>query len=158
MGIQVVGNIALHARPGFEGLELRLWLRHVAVEVIEISQRLRFEACICVGWVVALVVLDVDEYAVFLCCGKEGLMMLERLDCGFCDQDVDLAFDGVESDGVVRSVRSEYRDRGPWCEGIDGFLVGFWITDVVRGVGFEGGVEVVVELGYVLVEMFAWRC
>lgn len=66
-----------------------------------------FEACVGVRRVVAFVVLDVDEYAMFFCCGEEGEVVGEGFDGGLGDQDVDFSFDSVERDRVVGCVWGE---------------------------------------------------
>ena len=154
--VEVVGDVGVDSGPGFEGLELRFGLAHVAVEVVEVAETLGFEAGVCVRRVVSFVVLDVDEDAVFLCGGEERLVVLEGLDGRFGDQDVDLAFDGVQGYGVVRCVWGEDGDGVAGGEGVDGGFVGGGVGLAVGGVGFEGGVEAVVEVGDVLCEMFAW--
>ena len=69
--IEVVANIAINAGPRFEGLELRFGLRHVRVEIIEVAERLCFEAGVGVSGVVAFVVFDINEYAMFGSGGEE---------------------------------------------------------------------------------------
>lgn len=155
VAVEVVRDVGVDSGPGFECLELRFGLAHVGVEIVEVSQALGLEAGVCVGWVVTLVVLDVDEDAVFLCCGEESLVVLEGFDRGFGNEDVDLALDGVEGYRVVRCVWGEDCDGVAGGEGVDGGFVGGGVGLAVCGVGFEGGVEAVVEVGDVLCEMFA---
>jgi hypothetical protein len=118
---------------------------------------LGFEARIGVGWVVPFVVLNVDEYAVFFCCFEEELVVCEGFDSRFGYEDVDLPFDGVECYRVVRSVRGEDRDGVAGGEGVDSGFVGGGVADIVRRVGVEGGIQVVVGLRDVFEEVFAWR-
>ena len=56
----------------------------------------------------------------------------------------------------MRCVWREDRDGVAGGEGVDCGLVGMGVDGVVGGVRGEGCVEVVVELGYVFVEVFAW--
>lgn len=63
--VQVVGDVGVAARPCLERLQLALGLAHVAVEVVEVAQGAGFGACVGVGRVEALVVLDEDEDVVF---------------------------------------------------------------------------------------------
>jgi hypothetical protein len=71
---------------------------------------------------------------------------------------VDATLNGVLCDGEVSGVWGEDCDGIAWAEGIDGGLVGIGIDLVVGWERVEGGVEVVVDLLDVLVEMFAWKC
>jgi hypothetical protein len=64
---------------------------------------------------------------------------------------VDLALDCVEGDWVVRCVGCEDCYGVAWRKGIDCGFVGLGVDFVVCGVGFEGGIEVVVELADVFV-------
>jgi len=156
MTIQIIRNIRVHARPSLERLQLGFRLAHIAVEIVEVAKRLGFEFRVRVRGVVALVVLDVDEDAVFGGRGEEREVVGKGLDCGFGDEDVDFSFDGVEGDGVVGGVWREDRDGVAGGERVDCGLVGMGVDGVVGGVRGEGCVEVVVELGYVFVEVFAW--
>jgi len=154
VAVEVVRDVAVLAGPGFEGLELRLGLRHVAVEVVELSERVDGSvARVGVGWVVSLVVLDVDEDVVFARFFHQVLVLGQQLDRGLGDHDVDLALDGVESDWVVSGVGGEDGDGIAWAECVDGGLVGIWVALVVCRKGVEGCVEVVVDVGDVLVQM-----
>ena len=83
-------------------------------------------------------------------------MVGKRFYRGFGYQDVDFSFDCVEGDGVVGCVWREDRDGVAGGERVDCGLVGMGVDGVVGGVRGEGCVEVVVELGYVFVEVFAW--
>ena len=58
-------------------------------------------------------VFNINKDAMFLGGGQESLVVLEGLDRRFCDQDVDFALNGIESDGIVSSVRSKNCDRRP---------------------------------------------
>jgi len=97
---------------------------------------------------------DVDEYAIFLGCGEERLVVCEGFDSWFGDQDVDAALDSVEGDGVVGCVWCEDCDCIAGGEGVDGGFVSFGVFGVVRRVGIEGCVEVVVDERDVFMEMF----
>lgn len=63
--------------------------------------------------------------------------MREGLDSGLGYQDVDLAFDCVEGDGVVCCVWGEDCYCVAGGEGVDGCFVAFGIDFVVGGVGFK---------------------
>lgn len=52
-----------------------LWLAHVRVKVVEITQLLCPEARISVRRVVSLVMLNVYKYIVLLCCLEEFLVV-----------------------------------------------------------------------------------
>ena len=91
----------------------------------------------------------------FFCGSEQSLVVCKGFDRGFGDEDVDLSFDGVQSDGVVCCVWSEDCDGVAGEEGIDCFLVGFGIAGVIWRVGVEGDIEIIVDLGDVFVEMFA---
>jgi hypothetical protein len=69
--IQIITNITIHARPSFKRLQLTLRLAHIGIEIVEVAEGLRFEFRVRVRRVVALVVLDVDEDAVFGSGGEE---------------------------------------------------------------------------------------
>lgn len=71
---------------------------------------------------------------------------------------MDATLNGVLGDGEVSRVRGEDCDGIAGAEGVDSGLVGIGIDLVVGRERVEGGVEVVVDLLDVLVEMFAWRC
>jgi hypothetical protein len=101
------------------------------------------------------VVLDVYKYAILLRCLEEGLMVCEGLDGGFGYQDVDLALDGVQSDGVMCCVGCEDCDCVAGGEGIDCGFVRVGIFRIIRRVGFEGGIESIVDIRDILVQMFA---
>jgi len=68
---------------------------------------------------------------------------------------VDTALNGVEGDGVVGCVWCEDRDCVAGGEGVDGGFVSFRVFGVVRGIGIEGCVEVVVDARDVFMEVFA---
>ncbi|KAH8639608.1 D-galacturonic acid reductase [Alternaria alternata] len=53
-----------------------LWLAHVRVKVVEVAQLLCPETRVRVSGIVPLVMLNVDEDIVFLCCGQKLLVML----------------------------------------------------------------------------------
>lgn len=112
MRIQIIGDIAIAARPGLERLELTFRLAHVAVKVVEIAQGACLGACIGVSWIEAFVVLDKDEDAVLARFVEEVEMVFQQLCSGLGDQDVDLALDGVQGDGIVGGVGGEDCDCG----------------------------------------------
>lgn len=155
VAVKVVGDITLLAGPGLEGLELKLGLAHVGVEVVEVAEVFGLCAGIGIGGVEALVVLDEDENVVFARGLDERDVFGEGLDGGLGDEDVDAALDGVDCDGEVGWVRCEYCDCGTFGESVDGGFVGVGVGGIVGGEGGEGGVEVVVDLGDVFVEVVA---
>ena len=110
VAVEIVADVAVLAGPGLERLELRLRLRHIAVEVVEVAERLGAVAGVGVCGVETLVVLDVDEDTVLASGGEQRKVVLEQLGCWFGDQDVVAALDGVECDGVVGRVGREDRD------------------------------------------------
>ncbi|KAH6611314.1 hypothetical protein Trco_001334 [Trichoderma cornu-damae] len=154
VAVEVVGNVRLLAGPRLERLQLRLGLRHVRIEVVPVAQRLRPEAGVGVGGVEALVVLDEDEDAPLAGPARELGVVLQQLDGGLGDQDVDAALDGVQRDGEVRGIRREDGDGVAGPEEVDGGLVGVGVDSVVGREGVEGRVEAVVDLGDVPVEVF----
>lgn len=159
VAVKVVGYVRVDAGPGLEGLELELGLRHVAVEIVEVAELVQgSEARVGVGRVVALVVLDVHVHlaVLLLGCLEEGQVMGEELDGGFSDHDVDPALDGIERDRVMGGVRGKDCDGVAGLEGVDGGFVGGGVNDLIAGEGVEGGVEVVVGEGDVLVKVLAY--
>lgn len=156
VAVEVVRNVRVLAGPRLERLELRLGLRHVRVKVIPVAQRLGLEARVAVGRVEALVVLDEDVDALFGGLLRQLDVVLQQLDGGLGDEDVNAALDGVEGDGEVRGIRCEDGDGVAGLELVDGGLVGVGVDLVVCRERVEGGVEVVVDLGDVFVEMFAY--
>ncbi len=155
VAVKVVGDITLLAGPGLEGLELELGLAHVGVEVVEVAEILSLCAGIGVGGVEALVVLHEDEDVVFARGLDERDVFGEGLDGGLGDEYVDTALDGVHCNGEVGWVGCENCDGGAFGESVDGGFVGVGVGGIVGGEGGEGGVEVVVNLGDVFVEVVA---
>jgi hypothetical protein len=102
------------------------------------------------------VVLDEDVDALGLGPARQLLVVLEQLDGGLGDEDVDAALDGVEGDGEVRRVGGEDGDGVAGLELVDGGLVGVGVDRVVVGERVERGVEVVVDLRDVFVQVFPW--
>ena len=137
--VQVIRYVRILAGPGFECLELRFRLRHVGVEVIEVSQRRPCAvSSIGVGRVKSLMVLDVHKHLVLARFDHQLLVLGQRLHGRFCDHDVDAAADGVERDWVVRRVGSEDGDGVVGGECIDGGLVSFWVPHVTIRICIEG--------------------
>lgn len=101
-------------------------------------------------------VLDEDVDALGLGPARQLLVVLEQLDGGLGDEDVDAALDGVEGDGEVRRVGGEDGDGVAGLELVDGGLVGVGVDRVVVGERVERGVEVVVDLRDVFVQVFPW--
>ena len=83
--VQVIGDVAFLAGPGFERLELGSGLAHVAVEVVEVAEGPCSGAGVCVGGVEALVVFDVDEDVVLAGLAEEVLVLGEQFDGWFGD-------------------------------------------------------------------------
>lgn len=140
-------------KPGGEGLELRLRLRHVRVEVVEFSQTSidGAIASVGVGGVESLVVLNVHEDIVLAGFLEEMLVFGKELDGGLGDHDMDLTLDGIEGDRVMCWVGSEDCNCIAGTESIDCFLVGFWIPLFITGEGVEAGIQTVIltEVGSV---------
>lgn len=157
VAVEVVRDVRLPARPRFEGLELVLGLRHVAVEVVEVAERLGLEPGVRVGRVEALVVLDKDVHTLFAGAPQQVLVMGELLDGGLGEKHMDAALDGVQRNGIVRRVGGEYGDGVAGGETVNGRLVGVWVLLVVGREAVEGGVEPVVDLGDIFVQVLAWR-
>ena len=153
--IQIIRNIGVHPGPGFEGFQLTLWLTHIRVEVVEVTQFLGLVSGIRVSRIVSFVMFNIDEDPVLLGRGKESLVVLESLDRWLSDEHVDFAFDGVESDRIVGGIWGEDGDGGTGGEGIDGGFVGIGVGGIVRRVRLKGGVEVIVDICDVFGQMFA---
>jgi hypothetical protein len=144
--IQVVGDVAVAAGPGLEGLQLELRLAHVTVEVVEVAQAAGFGAGVRVRRVEALVVLDEDEDAVLARLLEEVQVVRQQLGGRLGDQDVDLALDRVQRDRVVRGVRREDGDGRARCERVDGRLIGLRVGLIVGREGFERDVKALVDV------------
>ncbi len=88
VGVEVVGDVGRFSGPGAEGVELGLWLGHVAGEVREISEISEFGAGVSVNGVPALV--DFHGDGDFFLCGDldEGVVFGEGFDDGLGDEDV----------------------------------------------------------------------
>lgn len=82
-------------------------------------------------------------------------MVLEQFGRGFGDENVNPALDGVKRNRVMRGVWGEDGDGAAGGERVDGGLVGFGIRGGVGGIRGEGGVEAIVDIGDVLLQMFA---
>lgn len=155
VAVEVVGDIALLARPRLEGVELVLGLGHVRVPVVEVAEVLSLEAGVRVGGVEALVVLNEDVDALLLGLLDELLVIRQKLDGGLSDEDVDATLNGVEGNREMRRIGCEDCDGVASLEAIDGGLVGFGVLLVIGGERVERGIEAVVDLGDVLVQVFA---
>lgn len=131
VAVEVVGDIGVNSGPGLESLELRLGLRHVRVEVVEVAELLGLEAGVGVSRVETLVVLDKDVDALLLGGLNESLVVLELLDSGLGEQDVDAALNGVEGDRVVSSIGCEDGDGVTGLQGVNCGLVGVGVLLVV---------------------------
>lgn len=88
--------------------------------------------------------LNVYKYIVLAGFSEEMLVLGKKLDCGFCDHYVYFALDGIEGDGIMGWIGCEDGDRISGTEGVDCFLVGFWVTFFIAWKGFKAGVEAVV--------------
>ena len=73
-------------------------------------------------------VFDINEDIVLTGFRNEMVVLREVLDSRLCDQNVETATDGVESDGVVCCVWGEDCDGVAGGERFDSSLVGFWIA------------------------------
>lgn len=157
--VEVVADIAVLSSPGLERFQLRFGLRHVRVEVVELAQAALdcTVACIGVCWVETLVVFNVDEDVVLAGFFEKVLVLFESLDGRLGDHDVDLSLDGIERDRIVSRVRREDGDGIAGTEGIDGSLVGLGVSLIVIGKAREAGVEAIVGLRDVLLEMLLDR-
>lgn len=76
-------------------------------------------------------VLDKDVDALLLGGLNESLVVLELLDSGLGEQDVDAALNGVEGDGVVSGIGCEDGDGVTGLQGVNGGLVGVGVLLVV---------------------------
>ena len=85
-------------------------------------------------------------------------MVFKGLDCRLGDQDVDFPLNCIEGNWVVSCVWGENGYGRAGCEGINGCLIRLWVLLVIRRVGFEGGIEAIVDIGDILGEMLAWIC
>jgi len=99
---------------------------------------------------------NIDEDAVLLGCRKKRLVVLESFDGWFGDEHVNLALDSIERNGIVSGIRSEDSDGGTRGQGINCGFVGIGVSGIIGGVRFEGGVEIIVDIGDVFREMLAW--
>ena len=108
MRVEVVRDVAGSPRPAREGVELRLGLRHRALEETERAElRPGAIARVRVDRVEALVVLDRDENAVPLRRLRELQVVLQPLHHGLGAQHVQTRLDTRERDLVLRVVRGE---------------------------------------------------
>lgn len=140
MTVQVVGYIRVYTGPRLEGLELRFWLRHVRVEVVEVAELLGLVSGVGVGRIEALVVLNENKDILLPCCLDEFLVMFERLDRGLGDQHVDAALDGIQGNWVMCRIWREDGDGIAGTQSINGGLVGIWVFGVICRERLEGGV------------------
>lgn len=129
--VQIIRNITVLASPRLEGLELTLGLAHVTIEVVEVAQVKSFVACICVGGIEPLVVLDEHEDTMLARLLDQGQMVRKELSGGLGDEDVDLALNGVQGDREVSRVGSEDCDGRAGLESINGCFIGIGVLLVV---------------------------
>ena len=95
MGVEVVRNVAILASPGFKRLKLRLWLRHVAIKVIEVAEIPRSSFGIRVGRVEPFVMLDKDKNVPFSRFREEMVVVLEELGGRLGDENMNASLNGV---------------------------------------------------------------
>lgn len=96
MRIQIIGNITVLARPGFECFQLRLWLAHIAIKVIELSQCLCSGSRIRIGGIKTLVMFNENKNFVLMCLTEQVLMLGKVFDGRLGDEDMDSMLDGVK--------------------------------------------------------------
>lgn len=58
-------------------LDSLLWLTHIRIEVVEVSQFLGPEPRVRVGRIISLMVLDVHKHVILLRSREEGLVVFE---------------------------------------------------------------------------------
>lgn len=81
--------------------------------------------------------LDKDEDSLLLGLANQFLVLFEEFHCGFGDEDMDAALDGVERDGVVSRVWGEDGDGVAGTKTVNGRLVSVRVLLVVGGKGFK---------------------
>lgn len=106
-------------------------MRHVTVEVVEVAKLLSLCTSISVSRVVTLVVLDVNVDTLLLSEINQLLVLLEDLDSGLGDHDMDAALNGVLCDGEVGRVGGEDCDGIARLESVNGGLVSVGVDLVV---------------------------
>ena len=103
-------------------------------------------ARICVGWVKALVVLDIDDGIMSDRFSEEILMVRKKLNRRFGEENMNALSDGVKGDRVMRCVGREDANSVAWVEGVDGGFVSVRITDCgIGGERIKRDIEVVVD-------------
>lgn len=100
-------------------------------------------------------VLDENEDIVLPGGLDKQLVLLEMLDGWLCHKDVVAALYRIQRNWVMCGVGGENGDCAARCQSINGRLVRVAVTNVTLGVRLEGNVEAVVDLGDVLLQMFA---
>ena len=65
VAVQIIRDITVTSRPRFESFELRFWLTHITIEIIEIPERLGSVSRVCICGVEAFMVLDEDRHCVY---------------------------------------------------------------------------------------------
>lgn len=156
VAVQIVRDIRVLTSPGLECFQLALGLTHVAVEVVKVAELGSLSTGITVGGIEALVVLNVHNDIVLARLSEQVEVVGEELGRRLGDENVDLALNGVQSDGVMGGVGSENGDCRAGGEGVNGGFVGFWVRGVVGGEGGEGDIKAVVDFGDILLQVFAW--
>jgi hypothetical protein len=97
----------MRSRPRKVGL---LWLTHVRVEVVEITQLLRPKPRIRVSGIVPLVVLDVHEHIVLFRKCQKILVVFKQFHRRLGNENVDAAFDRISRNRIMSCVWCEDRD------------------------------------------------
>ena len=75
MTIQIITDIAVLPRPGFERLKLKLRLAHIRIEVVKVAKILRLVSSIRVRRVKPLMMFHEDQDALFPRCFHELLVL-----------------------------------------------------------------------------------
>ena len=119
MGVEVVRDITILTRPCLEGLQLELWLRHIRVKVVEISEFPGFGLRVRIRRIETLMMLNEYEDTVDTGLSEEVLVMGEKFGGRLCDQYMDATPYGVQCNRIVSGVRGKYRDSVTRREGVN---------------------------------------
>ncbi len=123
--------------PTPEKAEILLWLAHVRVEVVEVSQFCSPESRVGICGIEALVMLNVYEDIVLPSSFEQLLVVFEELDSWFRDEHVNAALYGIEGNWIVGCVWGEDGDCAAFWEGVNGLLVCIWVGFSLLGVLVE---------------------
>lgn len=99
-------------------------------------------------------VLDEDVDVLLAGLGDQVLVVGKLLDGRLCEKNVDAALNGVKSNWVVARVWGEDGDGVSGLEQVDCGLVGIRVLGVIGGIGLKRGIEAVVCLCDILMEVF----